>query len=51
MKDASANHIDLTLEGSKAAKVVKPSKAEAAAAAWADLCHVLLNANEFVYVD
>jgi hypothetical protein len=32
------------------AKRLKPG-ADGRAAAWTDLCHVLLNANEFLYVD
>ena len=45
-KDASkyANDIQLKPTGAKAA-------ASTRAAAMADLCHVLLNANEFVYID
>ncbi|MEQ2006595.1 MAG: hypothetical protein ABMA26_07345, partial [Limisphaerales bacterium] len=45
-KDATkhANDIQLKPTGAKAT-------ATARAAAMADLCHVLLNANEFVYVD
>ena len=45
-RDASGNGLDISRPGRGRAAGVDPRKA-----ALADLCHVLLNANEFLYVD
>ncbi len=55
-KDASGKRNDLTVQGVAeamvTAKEVKPATAtDATFAAFIDYCHVLLNSNEFLYVD
>jgi mono/diheme cytochrome c family protein len=50
MKDTTANGLDLRLRGA-AAPAKKSPKADARGQALIDFCHVLLNANEFLYVE
>src|SRR5262249_49181629 len=49
LADSSPNR--LTLERRSSAKVPPPVVIDARRAAWIDLCQVLLNTNEFLYVD
>jgi hypothetical protein len=46
-RDSTANRLDITPSPGIGGK----SATDGRAAAWVDLCHVLLNANEFLYVD
>ncbi|MGC3969663.1 MAG: DUF1553 domain-containing protein [Pirellulales bacterium] len=45
-KDTSANKLDIKFRAPGGKKDVDPQRQ-----AWLDFCHVLLNANEFIYVD
>jgi hypothetical protein len=47
-QDASKHGLHLAAGG---AKIAKPSADDPIRQAWIDFCHVLLNANEFIYVD
>jgi hypothetical protein len=49
-RDSSANRLDITPSLGVGGKPAATAT-DARAAAWVDLCHVLLNANEFLYVD
>jgi hypothetical protein len=49
-RDSSANRLDITPSPGVSGKPAAAAT-DARAAAWIDLCHVLLNANEFLYVD
>ena len=45
-KDTSANKLDIQFKAPKHKAEIPPERQ-----AWLDFCHVLLNANEFLYVD
>ena len=49
LADSSPNR--LTLQRFSSATVPAPKAIDARRAAWIDFCQVLLNANEFLYVD
>lgn len=49
LQDSSPNRLTLVRHGS--ASSAPPVTIDARRAAWIDLCQVLLNANEFLYVD
>ena len=50
LQDSSPNRLTLQRYGSASAAKA-PVVVDARRAAWIDLCQVLLNANEFLYVD
>jgi hypothetical protein len=50
LSDSSPNRLTLQRYGSASASKA-PVVVDARRAAWIDLCQVLLNANEFLYVD
>jgi hypothetical protein len=50
LHDSSPNKLTLQRSGS-ASMPIAPAAIDPRRAAWIDFCQVLLNANEFVYVD